>query len=335
MARITIKDLAKRLNINPSTVSRALRDRPDVSVELKLKIKNLAEKLGYKPNYLAINLRSGKSHTIGLIIPEISMFFFPSVIKAIEEESHNRGYNLLVLHSNDSLDREIENAEICAHAGVDGILVSLTRQSKDIEHFQELSYAGVPIVYFDKVLQNTESHKVVIPGEEAAALAVEQLLLLGKTKNRVCGIFGDSRLSITQDRVKGFKDTLAKAGIAAEEENICHALSSSDAEKHFLTLWAQNKRPDALFIMSDEILSGVVQAINRLQITIPKDLVLVALSDGFLPKMIGTPVPYVETSGYSLGKTASILLFNLIAGMPILPDTHHIETTFYGDKKMW
>jgi DNA-binding LacI/PurR family transcriptional regulator len=335
MGRITIKDLAKRLNINPSTVSRALRDRPDVSTELKLKIKNLAEKLGYKPNYLAINLRSGKSHTIGLIIPEISMFFFPSVIKAIEEESHNRGYNLLVLHSNDSLDREIENAEICAHAGVDGILVSLTRQSKDIEHFQELSYAGVPIVYFDKVLQNTESHKVVIPGEEATALAVEQLLLLGKTKNRVCGIFGDSRLSITQDRVKGFKDTLSKTGITVEEENICYALSSSDAEKHFLTLWAQNKRPDALFIMSDEILSGVVQAINRLQITIPKDLVLVALSDGFLPKLLSTPVPYVETSGYSLGKTASILLFNLIAGMPILPDTHHIETAFYGDKKMW
>ncbi len=335
MARITIKDLAKRLNINPSTVSRALRDRPDVSTELKLKIKNLAEKLGYKPNYLAINLRSGKSHTIGLIIPEISMFFFPSIIKAIEEESHNRGYNLLVLHSNDSLDREIENAEICAHAGVDGILVSLTRQSKDIEHFQELSYAGVPIVYFDKVLQNTESHKVVIPGEEATALAVDQLLLLSKTKNRICGIFGDSRLSITQDRVKGFKDTLLKAGITPQEENILYAISSSEAEKHFLTLWAQNKRPDALFIMSDEILSGVVQAINRLQISIPGDLALVALSDGFLPKLLGTPVPYVETSGYTLGKTASILLFNLIAGMPILPDTHHIETAFYGDKKMW
>jgi DNA-binding LacI/PurR family transcriptional regulator len=328
MPRITIKDLAKRLNINPSTVSRALRNRPDVSAELKEKIKVLAEKLGYKPNYMAINLRSGKSHTIGLIIPEISMFFFPSVIKAIEEEAHNRGYNLLMLHSNDSLDREIENAEICAHAGVDGILVSLTRQSKDIEHFQELAYAGVPIVYFDKVLHNTESHKVVIPGLEVAELAVRQLLQLAKAPKRVCGIFGDSRLSITQERVLGFTQALAQAGMEAEPANICYGLSADDAEKQFLTLWAQKKKPDALFVMSDEILSGVLQAINRLEIKIPKQLQLVALSDGMLPQLVPFSIPYVETSGYTLGKTASLLLFNLIASMPILPDTHYIETGF-------
>jgi DNA-binding LacI/PurR family transcriptional regulator len=328
MPRVTIKDLAKRLNINPSTVSRALRNRPDVSTELKEKIKVLADKLGYKPNYMAINLRSGKSHTIGLIIPEISMFFFPSVIKAVEEEAHNRGYNLLMLHSNDNLDREIENAEICAHAGVDGILISLTRQSKDIEHFQELTYAGVPIVYFDKVLQNTESHKVVIPGQGAAELAVRQILQTSPAPKRLCGIFGDSRLSITQDRVQGFHQALAEAGWEADPANISYALSADDAEKQLLALWAQKKRPDALFVMSDEILSGVLQAVNRLDIKIPKQLQVVALSDGQLPKFIPYHIPYVETSGYALGKTASLLLFNLIAGMPILPDTHFIETAF-------
>ncbi len=332
MPRITIKDLAKRLNINPSTVSRALRNRPDVSAELKEKIKQLADKLGYKPNYMAINLRSGKSHTIGLIIPEISMFFFPSVIKAIEEEAHNRGYNLLMLHSNDSLDREIENAEICAHAGVDGIMVSLTRQSKDIEHFQELTYSGVPIVFFDKVLQNTESHKVVIPGEEATMQAVKELLAMSKSTKRVCGIFGDSRLSITQDRVDGFKKVLEDAGLPAAANNICYAISADDAEKQFLTLWAQKTKPDALFVMSDEILSGVVRVTKSLDLKIPDEITVVSLSDGFLPGLIPWPVPYVETSGYKLGKTAAVLLFNLIAGMPILPDTHYTDTEFVPGK---
>lgn len=328
MPRITIKDIARKLNINPSTVSRALRDRPDVSVELKQEIRKLAEKLGYKPNYMAINLRSGKSHTIGLIIPEISMFFFPSVIKAIEEEAHSRGYNLLVLHSNDSIDREIENAEICAHAGVDGVLVSLTRQSGDIEHFQELAGAGVPIVYFDKILQNTESHKVVIPGAQAAEIAIEKLIPQCKKNKPIAGIFGDERLNITQDRLEGFYNGLKAHGLNSTDGIIRFARNAAEAEEQFIILWNTEEKPGALFSMSDEILSGVVKASNRLGIHIPDDLPVMTLSDGFLPQMLPFKIPYVETSGFTLGKTASVLLFSLIAGMPILPDLHHIDTPF-------
>ncbi len=328
MPRITIKDIARKLNINPSTVSRALRDRPDVSAELKQEIRKLADKLGYKPNYMAINLRSGKSHTIGLIIPEISMFFFPSVIKAIEEEAHTRGYNLLVLHSNDSIDREIENAEICAHAGVDGVLVSLTRQSSDIEHFQELSGAGVPIVYFDKILQNTESHKVVIPGAQAAEIAVKKLIGLKRKTPKITGIFGDERLFITQDRVEGFRKAMLDSKLEMGAGDILFAKNAAEAEEQFARLWQQPVKPGALFIMSDEILSGVIKAANKIGLHIPNDIPVMALSDGLLPQLLPNHIPYVETSGYALGKTASALLFSLIAGMPILPDLHHIDTPY-------
>ena len=279
---------------------------------------------------MAINLRSGKSHTIGLIIPEISMFFFPSVIKAIEEEAHARGYNLLVLHSNDSIDREIENAEICAHAGVDGVLVSLTRQSNDIEHFQELSGAGVPVVYFDKILQNTESHKVVIPGAQAAVTAVKQLLLLCPEDQLITGIFGDERLHITQDRAEGFLKSLTDAGRITGDNTVHYARNAAEAEDEFIRIWNNDERPGGLFIMSDEILSGVVRGASSVGVSIPRDLPVVALSDGFLPKLLPGKIPYVETSGYSLGKTASALLFSLIAGMPILPDLHYIDTPYCG-----
>ncbi|ULQ56395.1 LacI family transcriptional regulator [Flavihumibacter rivuli] len=333
MARITIKDIAKRLNINPSTVSRALRDHPDVSAQLKETIKALADKMGYKPNHLAINLRRGKSHTIGLIIPEIAQFFFPSVIKAVEEAAHDRGYNLLVLHSNDSIDREIENAEICANMGVDGILVSLSRQSTDIEHFQELEASETPIVYFDKVVPNSVAHKVVMPGEKATEIAIGHLLQTIPNPRRLVGFFADERLSISEDRIKGFNQALAAHHIQAPENNCIIVDSSEAARTTLIGLMQSDNPPDALFAMSDEILLGVVQAAYEIGFRIPDQLKVVAFSDGWLPQSIPFYIPYVKTSGYDLGKTAAGLLFELIMKMPILPDTHYIDVTLVHNRK--
>ena len=189
MSRVTIKDIARILGVNPSTISRALHDHPDVSIELKANIKQLAAQMGYRPNQMAINLRNGKSKTIALIIPEISMFFFPSVMKAIEEEAYRRGYNLLVLHSNDDIQREVQNAEICSFTGVEGVLVSLTKQSFETSHFLDLSYSGIPVVYFDKVPNNIEGHKVIVPGKEATFQAVQYLLQQIPESSRICGFF--------------------------------------------------------------------------------------------------------------------------------------------------
>ena len=329
MNRITIKDIAKTLKINPSTVSRALRDHPDVSEQLRATIKQLADELGYRPNHMAVHLRSGKSLTIGLIIPEISMYFFPSIIKAVEEEAHARGYNLLVLHSNDSIDREIENAIICARMGVDGILVSLSRESSDLEHFHEHSLAGMPIVYFDKVLTGTTTHKVVVPGHEAAVMAMRKLLDLSPRQKNIYGIFGDPRLSITRDRMEGFTEALQEKGLEVKTGNILHALDPEEAARHFETIYRIKSRPDGLFVMSDEILSGILQAASKLKASIPRDIAIVSISDGYLPNLIPYGIPYVQTSGYLLGKTASKLLFNLIMEMPILPDTHFIDIKYH------
>lgn len=323
--RPTIKDIAIRLNINPSTVSRALRGHPDVSARLRESIREVADKLGYRPNHMAINLRRGNSHTIGLIIPEIAPFFFPSVIRAVEEVTHEKGYNLLILHSNDSIDREIENAEICANMGVDGVLVSLSRQSHDIEHFQELEASGTPIVFFDKVLPGSIAHKVVVPGEQASMMAVEKLCKDQPSTSRILGIFGDPRMSITDDRIKGFRNKLSELGYALGEPDIVFASNAEEAGGLFREQWQGNNRPTAVFAMSDEILAGIMQTIYESKICIPEELYVISISDGELPGYLPFRIPYIRTSGYGLGKAAALLLLQLIMKMPLLPDTHFLD----------
>jgi LacI family transcriptional regulator len=326
MNRVTIKDLARYLNINPSTVSRALRNHPDVSARVKESVIQLADKLGYKPNFAAINLRKGKSGTIGLIIPEIATYFFPNVIKAIEEVTHLKGYNLLILHSNDSIDREIQNAEICARMGVEGILVSLTRESSDIEHFQELLYTGTPIVFFDKIIHDSVAYKITIPGEKAAFDGVNFLLKNYQKGKRFAAILGDERLSITQDRLAGMFRALNDYPIKPQPGMIQYAHHSQEALAIFIELWESTKRPDYLFLMSDEILEGVMKAVHKLKINLPQEMKILTMSDGFLPSLYNFNFPYIHTSGFELGKSACHLLFQLIEGEKLSNRTYFIDT---------
>lgn len=326
MSRVTIKDLARYLNINPSTVSRALRNHPDVSRELKKRIEELALELGYKPNSAAVNLRKGKSLTIALIIPEIASYFFPNVIKAIEEVTHDKAYNLLILNSNDSMEREKQNADICARLSVDGILVSLTKESNGIAHFLELSDNGVPVVFFDKINPKTESHRITIPGESASYKAITQLLQNHKNTKSVCGIFGDQRLSITQDRLKGFQAGLAKHKIKKEDRFVCYAHSSLEAYSLFKQHWKSKHHPKSFFLMSDEILEGVMKAIYELNLQVGKDLQLITMSDGVLPALCSFRFQYIETSGYTLGHAAAEMLFTLLENKTLSKEIQFIET---------
>lgn len=328
MSRVTIKDIARILGVNPSTISRALHDHPDVSIELKATIKQLATQMGYKPNQMAINLRNGKSKTIALIIPEISMFFFPSVMKAIEEEAYRRGYNLLVLHSNDDIQREVQNAEICSFTGVEGVLVSLTKQSFETTHLLDLSYSGIPVVYFDKVPNNIEGHKVIVPGKEATFQAVQYLIQQISDNSRICGFLGDPRLSITQDRVEGFRIALSDANRLFNIQDTFFVNNSQKAEEAFVALWQSDNRPSAVYMMSDEVLAGVIKAVHKLQLNIPQDVQLVAISDGHLPLLLPQKIPFVETSGYKLGKIAALHLFDVINGHKTAFETITIETPF-------
>lgn len=307
MQRTTIKDIAELLGVNPSTVSRALRDQPDVSPELRRAIKELAEQLDYHPNFQAINFRKGRSRLIGLIVPEVSMFFWPSVIRAVADFANEQGFSLMLLPSNDSLRREIQSVSICQDNGVEGLLISLSKETLSLDHLEKLQKQQVPVVLFDKVAAHPQFSRVVIDDEQAAMQAADYLI--GRGYTRIAGLFGDPNMSISQYRIKGFRKSLMAAGM---EPKIVFAASPEEASQAVTRLFSGDSRPDALYLMSDEILSGVMPTLLQLGVAIPRDCAIVAMSDGYMPRILTPGITHIEHSGYAVGNAAVKQLFTLL-----------------------
>src|SRR5688572_6759818 len=160
--QVTIKDIARELGISPSTVSRALKDHPDISPETKKAVNELAEKLNYQPNIVALSLRQSKTNTIGVIIPEIVHFFFSTVISGIEDVAYSAGYNIIITQSNESLAREKSDLKALFNSRVDGMLMSISRETVDFEHIENILSKGMPIVFFDRIYDTPGSSKVVV-----------------------------------------------------------------------------------------------------------------------------------------------------------------------------
>lgn len=323
MGRITIKDIAKLLEINPSTVSRALKDHPDISQETRAKVKRIADDLGYVPNLQAISFRNRKSHLIGLILPDMNMFFFPPVISAIEEKVRQEGYNLIVLHSNNQLEREQENVRICQRLGVEGLLVSLTSESSTLDHFTELVDQGVPVILFDRVNDDYDLPTVIIHDEAVAWEAVSHLA--NKGRKRICGLFGDPKLSISKLRKEGFLKSLQEFGLTVEERLLIHAYDYNHAAKEVEKVLEKPDWPDAIFTMSDTLLVGAMMALQKFHAKIPEDIAIISISHGEMPRFFNPQVSYVQHSGTRVGATAIGLLFKLIEKESI-PKVNYIGT---------
>ena len=302
MKRTTIKDIATIAGVSISTVSRALKDHPDIGPALREKIKSLAVELNYHPNMMAVQLRKQKSNIIGLIIPEANMFFFPSVIKGISEVIQKSGYKLLVLLSNDDIQQEIENLRICYENGVDGLLITLTNQTDKLDHLQELKEAGAPIVLLDKVLDNNDFDEVIINDSKATQVCVDYLISTGC--RRILGLFGNRTLMITSKRLDGFNELIQSKNdlnIAAE----CHFVSNTFTAWECVEKVYPTFRPDGIFAMSDEIIAGVIPALKRMKVSIPNDCSVIGISDGYLPKILDPEVTYLHHDGFNLGKMAA------------------------------
>lgn len=323
MGRITIKDIAKLLEINPSTVSRALKDHPDISQETRAKVKRIANDLGYVPNLQAISFRNRKSHLIGLILPDMNMFFFPPVISAIEETVRKEGYNLIVLHSNNQLEREQENVRICQRLGVEGLLVSLTSESSTLDHFSELIGQGVPLILFDRVKDEIDIPTVIIHDEAVAWEAVSHLV--SKGCKRICGIFGDPKLSISQLRKEGFRKSIEEFGLPLDNDLIVHAYDYDHGFKEVEKILGMPNRPDAFFTMSDTLLVGAMMALQKHKVQIPDEVAIISISHGEMPRFFSPKVSFVQHSGTRVGATAVGLLFKLIAKESI-PKVNYIGT---------
>lgn len=310
MKRTTIKDIAQQLGINPSTVSRALKDHPDIGLALRTEIKKLAVQMHYRPNHMAVYLRQQSSRLIGLIVPEVTMFFYPSVIKGIQNVLHDAGYNLIMLPSNESLDREIANIRICSENDVAGIMLAFSRFRHTSEQLSALEEIGAPVVMFDKIIEDLPYDAVVLEDFKSAYDAVTHLIETGC--RRIAGIFGNEELRITQLRLDGYRQAIADAGLECNEAYISFSNSSFDAEKDAENLMSSENPPDGIFAMTDEIIIGCLPAIVRSGKKIPEECSIICISDGFLPYCLYPKVTFLHHDGYEVGSLAAKKMLQLI-----------------------
>ncbi len=310
--KATLKNISQSLNLSISTVSRALKNHPDISEETKQKVMELATLLEYEPNTHAINLRTNRSKIFGLIVPVISNYFYHSFIASVEEDARKLGYSLLILQSGDDPMIEFENLKLCRLNRVAGVFVSITSLTKDIKPFLKLDELDIPVIFFDKVPSFEACNKICLADAEAAALAAQAVI--AKNKKMVLAIYGNAELSITQKRQKAFAAALSQSatGIQLLE---CYANTPEEAEKITREYCIMTNKPDTIFGMSDEILTGIMRGIQKMKLSVPNDISVISIcNNNFIPSLYEPIITYVETSGFDLGKLALKRMMDHLGG---------------------
>ncbi len=308
--QVTIKDIAIKLGMSTSTISRALRDHPDISPKTRAAVKELAALLGYRPNRIALNLRSNETRTLGLIIPEIEHYFFSAIINGIEEIAYKSDYSVMVFQSNESYKREVNNTQAVLTNRVDGVLVSFSKETRDYSHFQKLIDNEIPVVFFDRVTDELQADQVVSDDYQGAFLAVNHLIEKGC--KRIAHFAAPQHLALGKGRLSGYHDALLKHNIPFNNELIYHSDTFEDSKKIALSLLKKPDRPDGFFTVNDMSAIAVLKAASQLGIKVPDDLKVAGFENSKSAALCEPELTTVDQYGYELGREAcSILLKRL------------------------
>jgi len=312
---ITIKDIAKALNISASTVSRALKDHPDISRETKIAVNTLAANLRYKPNAVALSLKNSKTNTIGVIVPEIVHFFFSSVISGIEDVAYDAGYNVMVCQSNERYAREVINAQALDSNRVEGALVSVSKETHDFTHLQNLEENGIPIVFFDRAPGGLDVDSVIIDDRKAAYNATCHLIETGC--QRIAHLAAPQTLGIAIERFEGYKQALKDHGIPINEDWVVVADSFELAGDAVRNLMHLPTPPDAIFAVNDMTAIGAIKTLQNMSIAVPQKVAVIGFSASFFSDITTPTLSSVDQHGYEMGVEAAKLLLERI-GKPVV-----------------
>lgn len=311
---VTIKDIAKALGISTSTVSRALRDSYEISPETKQLVLDCAEKLNYHPNPIALSLKEKRSRSIGVVVCEIANSFFSQIINGIESISYDKGYNVIISQSHESYEREVMDLRYLSSRSVDGLLISVSTETNDISHLKALHEKGLPIVFFDRITDEINTHSVIVDNFKGAYDATEHLVQNGY-KN-IAAIANSEFLSITTERLAGYREALLANGITPNDSYIKHCFYGgmifSEIEEAVNRLLTLKTKPDAIVAMSDKLTSGCLKTLKRRGLHVPEDIALVGFSNSDLAELISPPLTVVRQPAYEIGRDATELLLQLI-----------------------
>jgi LacI family transcriptional regulator len=321
MIYITIKDIAKKLNISIATVSRAFNDKSDIKVETKNLILKTAKEMGYRPNPMAKKLIQKRSLTIGIVVPEFLNSFFPEVIIGAQEILVKKGYQVLITQSNENYETELKNVKTLEDSMVDGIIISQSSETKNIEYYQTLIDSGFPIVFFNRVCDTISSSKILFNDYKWAFFATEHLIHQGY-KN-ISHLKGTESLSLTNDRMKGFMDAHSKHKLPVTKEQIIPTgFDIEDGKRVAHAIIESGKIPDAIFAANDPSAIGAMQVFKKRGFRIPQDVAFVGFTESKMGTIIDPPLTSVIQPSREIGREAARILIEQIEN----PTTFKIQT---------
>lgn len=308
----TIKEIAKKLNISASTVSRALHNHPSIGLRTKTQVQKLAEEMNYEPNQTAIRFKQGKTFTLGLILPNLREEYFSSAISGVEDMAFKNDYNVLIGQSHDSVEREKKIVETMRKHRVDGVLVSISKETTGIDHFEQLKNYNIPVVFFDRVPNVPDIHSVWCSLYPSTIEAIEYLF--SKGHRRIGFIGGPQSLNIKNERLEGYMAAHKKDHLPLNESLIVNTdLSKESTEEAAKTLLSLMELPAAILAFNDQVALDTIQFAKKKNLKIGKDLRVVSYANWPITSYLDSPpVASVEQFPYEQGSKAAELLFKLL-----------------------
>jgi LacI family transcriptional regulator len=312
----TIHDIAKKLNLSASTVSRALKDNPVISKTTRNLVKKMAVEMGYRPNILAASLRTRRTNTIGVIVPLINRHFFSSVISGIEDVAYSQGFAVTISQSNDKLEKECKIAQTLFANRVDGIILSIGMETNSYDHIRLFSDRKIPVVFFDRVVDEIKAHKIVVDDYGGGYRATRHLISQGA--KIIAHIGGPLNLKIYEYRQKGYCDALKEAGLTIEESLIINnSLSKEEGTKAIQQLMQNNLKPDAIFCANDTTALSVIIYLQENGYKVPDDFAIVGFSNEPFSEVVTPSISTIKQPGYLIGqKAAQLIIEQILNGIP-------------------
>ncbi len=307
--KITLKDIAKELDVSISTVSKSLKNNPEIGEDTRQKVQAFAKLYNYKPNNIAVSLLNQRTKHIALIIPEITHDFFTTVLKGVEEVAHQREYNVLVCVSNESFEKEVLSMEMFAQGGiVDGFIISLSKETQlkdDYKHLIEIENQGMPLVMIDRVTDKVIGDKVIVDDMRGAYNAVSHMIDRGCS--RIALITTKDHISVGYLRKEGYKKALADHDLVLNEDLIVTVDQVDDAEEQIAKL-VNNQFFDAVLGVNEYFSVIAMKLLQEQGKNIPRDVAIIGFSDGKLLKYATPSVTAVDQHGDEIGRAAATML---------------------------
>lgn len=323
--KVTLKQIAKELDVSISTVSKSLRDSSEISEDTRLKVQAFAKLYNYKPNNIALSLKNRRTKTIGIIIPEIVHHFFATVISGIEQVANENGYTVIVCLSNESFDKEVINMEMLANGSIDGFIISLSKETQfkgDFHHITEVMNQGMPVVMFDRITNEIFCDKVIIDDKHAAYDAMQ--MLIDKGKKKIALVTTEDYVSVGKLRTDGYTKALLDNDLKFDEKLIIKIEDIENCEIKIGKL-IEDKAIDAVLAVNELFAVTIIKMASKKGLRVPEDLSVIAFTDGIISQYSTPTITTVSQNGVKMGQKAAKMLIERVELENHDDDEEHVE----------